>query len=155
MEKKFHFVYLTTNLVNGKQYVGDHSSDCVDDDYIGSGRPYFKSAVHLHGKKNFERKILEFFETKELAFNAQSKYIIEYQTLYPNGYNLSPTGGCMKNGMHSKESIEKMRKKHKGVRFTQEHKDNIGKSRKNIKYSEESKHLMSIHHAGGWKPHTS
>ena len=31
MERKFNYVYLTTNLVNGKQYIGDHSTDKIND----------------------------------------------------------------------------------------------------------------------------
>jgi len=39
-----------------------------------------------YGRKNFSRQILEEFESKELAFNAQEKYILLYDTLEPNGY---------------------------------------------------------------------
>ncbi len=31
-----NFVYLTTNLENGKQYVGSHEGD-ISDNYLGSG----------------------------------------------------------------------------------------------------------------------
>lgn len=92
-EYKYHYVYLTTNIVNGKQYIGDHSSNFLTDSYIGSGRPLFKNALQLHGKENFTKKILEYFLTKEDAFIAQEKYIKEYNTLSPNGYNISPFGG--------------------------------------------------------------
>jgi group I intron endonuclease len=108
MAKKFHFVYLTTNLINGKRYIGDHSSDIIDDSYLGSGRPYFQNALNEYGKENFKREILEFFNTKEEAFKAQEKYIINYNTLYPNGYNLSPMGGVGFNGCFSDETRKKM-----------------------------------------------
>jgi group I intron endonuclease len=87
-----HFIYLTTNLINGKKYVGDHSTDNLDDKYLGSGI-ILKKAIKKHGKENFERKILELFETKEEAFNAQEKYINEYNTLIPYGYNIDKSGG--------------------------------------------------------------
>ena len=83
---KYIFVYITTNLLNGKQYVGDHSTNNLNDGYIGSGYPYFIRAIKEHGKENFKREILEFFDTKEEAFAAQEKYIIQYNTLAPNGY---------------------------------------------------------------------
>ena len=37
MTKKYYFVYITTNLITGKQYVGDHSCDNLekDNEYIG------------------------------------------------------------------------------------------------------------------------
>jgi len=31
-----HYTYITTNLINGKQYVGDHSTDNLNDEYLGS-----------------------------------------------------------------------------------------------------------------------
>lgn len=34
-EYKFHIIYKTTNLINGKIYVGLHSTDNVDDGYLG------------------------------------------------------------------------------------------------------------------------
>lgn len=100
MEKKYNFVYVTTNLINGKQYVGDHSSDILDDDYLGSGRPLFENAIKKYGKKNFERKILEFFDTKEEAELNQEKYIRKLKThKSQGGYNLDWTGGICINGI--------------------------------------------------------
>jgi len=63
--EKLNFVYITTNLLNGKQYVGDHSTYNQDDGYLGSGRPYFSNAIKVYGKENFKREILEFFSTKK------------------------------------------------------------------------------------------
>jgi hypothetical protein len=34
----FYFVYKTTNLVNGKIYVGKHETDNLNDCYLGSGK---------------------------------------------------------------------------------------------------------------------
>jgi len=126
--KKFHYVYLTTNLINGKQYVGDHSTNNLNDNYKGSGillRKKFKQ----YRKENFKKEILEFFGTKQEAFNAQEKWINDYNTLVPNGYNISPKGGLHISGCHSKETIEKIRK------------GNLGKS---YKHTEETKKLISI-----------
>ena len=101
---KFHFVYLTTNIVNGKQYIGDHScNDISKDSYLGSG-VYFKNALSEYGKINFKREILQYFSSKEEAFNAQEIYIQKYDTLSPNGYNLSPKGGIKTvEGLSSKQ----------------------------------------------------
>jgi hypothetical protein len=34
----FHTVYRTTNLVNGKFYIGVHKTDDPNDGYLGSGK---------------------------------------------------------------------------------------------------------------------
>ena len=49
MDRKFNYVYVTTCLINNKQYVGSHCTDNIDDNYIGSGRLFLK-AVRKHGK---------------------------------------------------------------------------------------------------------
>lgn len=63
--KRYIFVYITTNLLNGKQYVGDHSSNNIENDiYLGSGS-YFKNALNEYGRENFKREILEFLIQKK------------------------------------------------------------------------------------------
>lgn len=57
-KKKFHFIYKTTNLVNGKYYIGMHSTDNLADGYIGSGKMLGHS-VNKYGKDNHKTEILE------------------------------------------------------------------------------------------------
>jgi hypothetical protein len=101
--RKYHYVYITTNKINGKQYVGEHSTRNIDDRYIGSG-DMLRDAIKKYGKFNFERRILERFMLKVDAYNAQSKYILQYNTFSPNGYNISPTGGLRVSGCFSEDS---------------------------------------------------
>jgi len=64
-----HYVYITTNVVNGRQYIGDHSSNNLNDNYLGSGVA-FRKAIKKYGKENFTKQILELFNTKEEAEGA-------------------------------------------------------------------------------------
>jgi len=155
-EKKYNVVYITTNLVNGKQYIGDHCSDNLNDNYLGSGS-YIQKAIKKYGKQNFKRKILESFHTNQEAFNAQEKYINEYNTLAPNGYNISPKGGHqvkqsvseetkqkMKNSakyrpIQSEETKIKRRKSLKGHIVAQETREKSRKSNKGKKRSKETR----------------
>jgi hypothetical protein len=139
--KQFHYVYLTTNLINGKHYVGDHSTDNLDDGYLGSGN--IINAFKKYGKQNFKKEILEYFNERNEAFLNQEKYIKEYNTLVPNGYNISPMGGLGFNGCHSKETKEKIKQTLKG---SKQSKETIEKRRKKLigkKRTQETKFKMS------------
>lgn len=144
--KKFHYVYVTTNLINGKQYVGDHSTNNLNDKYLGSGK-IIKEAIKKHGKNNFQCAILEFFDTKQEAFSSQEKYINELNTMIPNGYNLSPKGGanCF-NGL-SQESIEKLKKtlsnSIKGKPHNETWNKNVSEAKKGKNFSQEHKKHLS------------
>lgn len=56
MSKYIGFVYMWTNKINNKKYIGSHIGD-IDDGYIGSGK-HFLNAIKKYGIENFERNIL-------------------------------------------------------------------------------------------------
>jgi len=118
-EKKYIFIYLTTNLLTKKQYIGDHRCDNLEkDNYLGSGKILLK-AIKKYKRENFKREILEFFSTKKEAFESQGTYIDEYNTLIPNGYNISPKGGLGVRGCHSektKQTLSELRKGKPGIK---------------------------------------
>jgi NUMOD3 motif/Putative endonuclease segE, GIY-YIG domain len=176
MEKLFNFVYITTNLITGKQYIGDHSTNDLDSTktrrYLGSGN-YLYHALNEYGKENFKREILEFFPTKQEAFDAQEKYIIQHNTLVPNGYNISPKGGMNVKGCCSEETKEKIRNGNKGKKHSDKTKELWSKQRSgknngmygkgylikeekngmfNKHHSKKSKEKMSLHKKGKRSP---
>ena len=140
MEKtwKYNYVYIITNLLNGQQYVGDHSTNNLDDGYLGGGI-LITRARKKYGRHNFKKEILEFFNTKKEAFDAQKKWINEYNTIRPNGYNISPAGGTQCNGGYSNEmraQISKtVRKKYKEDPF---YRERIIEATTGVKQSEET-----------------
>lgn len=75
-EKKYHFLYKTTNLKNGTYYLGMHSTSKLDDGYLGSGKRLRRS-IRKYGKENFKIEILEFFESREDLSDAEKKLITE------------------------------------------------------------------------------
>lgn len=65
-QKKYHYIYKTTCTVNGKYYIGMHSTDNLEDGYLGSGKRLWYSRKK-HGDKNHVREILEYCsDRKEL-----------------------------------------------------------------------------------------
>lgn len=56
-------IYKTTNLCNGKYYIGQHRTNNVNDDYLGSGI-ILKDAIKKYGKNNFKKEILFIFDNE-------------------------------------------------------------------------------------------
>lgn len=123
-------MYITTNLINNRQYVGSHATNNLNDGYLGSGR-YFLKAINKYHPKNFKKEILEECRDILSARKLEEHYIIKYNTLYPNGYNISPKGGIGFNGAVLSESTkEKIGKGNKGKIRTTEMRKNISMGHK-------------------------
>lgn len=59
-----HFtVYKTTNIINGKVYIGSHITKNIHDDYLGSGK-YLKQAINKYGRENFTKEVLYVFDNR-------------------------------------------------------------------------------------------
>lgn len=67
------FTYLTICLINNKKYIGKYEGKDTDN-YLGSGS-LLKRAIVKYGKENFERIILEKYNTKEECREGEKKWI--------------------------------------------------------------------------------
>ncbi|HMS90753.1 MAG TPA: GIY-YIG nuclease family protein [Candidatus Absconditabacterales bacterium] len=104
-----HYVYITTNLINKKYYIGKHKGE-VDDRYLGSG-VVLKQAIEKYGKDNFEKEILVICSTEEEA-NHWERITIQEHLSDPNCYNIAPGGEGGYTIKHfSEEEKQKVRQK--------------------------------------------
>jgi hypothetical protein len=71
---KSYLLYRITNLINGKIYVGVHSTEDPNDGYMGSGRT-IQNAIKKYGIENFKKEILEFLESEETMYLAEAKIV--------------------------------------------------------------------------------
>jgi hypothetical protein len=78
-DKKYHFIYKTTNLINSKFYIGMHSTSNLNDGYIGSGKR-LKASIKKYGVDNFKFEILEYFNSRELLAERE-KYIVNQEMI--------------------------------------------------------------------------
>lgn len=87
--RKYKFIYKTTNNINGKIYIGQHITDRLNDGYKGSGI-VIEQAFKKYGKHNFKIDILEFYEgdSKEEFNNLERSYIEKFDSINLEvGYN--------------------------------------------------------------------
>ncbi len=77
--KKYHFIYRTTNTLSGRYYIGMHSTDNLNDGYLGSGT-YLKRSINKHGKENHSIEILEFLSSRE-ELAAREREIVSLQEI--------------------------------------------------------------------------
>ena len=83
-------VYLTTNLINNKKYVGIDSQN--NPEYFGSGL-YIKKAIKKYGKQNFKKEVLEICDNKEDLLKSEIKWILFYNAVDSKDfYNIHPGG---------------------------------------------------------------
>ena len=134
----FGYIYITTNLINGKKYIGQHRSKVFDFiNYKGSGK-ILKRAFKKYGKSNFKCELLESINNipticdtaKEL--NESEIYYIKYYNciLSDEYYNMAEGGQGKSYSALSPEEQQARNKK-------------ISESRKGQKLSEERKRKLS------------
>lgn len=89
--KKYHYIYKTTCKVTGKFYVGMHSSDSLDDGYLGSGKILGYSRKK-YGDENHVREILEFCSSRDELKQREKEIVCEELLADPLNINLKYGG---------------------------------------------------------------
>lgn len=133
MDNNRHFcVYCHINKITQRRYIG------LTGEYPPSKRwgynginykncVYFYYAIQKYGWDNFEHLILNDNLTQEEAKQLESYYIKLYNTLSPNGYNLT-LGGDYPHIL-APETKEKMRQSHLGKQCSEQTKINMSIAR--------------------------
>lgn len=90
-QKKYHYIYKTTCTVTGKFYVGMHSTDNLDDGYLGSGKILGYSRKK-YGDENHKREIVEMLPSRD-ELKLREKEIVNEELLnHPLNINLKYGG---------------------------------------------------------------
>ena len=112
MEEKLGIIYIPTNLINGKQYVGQTTRDLKE--RIKGHKKHgclLHNAIKKYGFKNF--KVISFSCPEKDLDWTETFLIKELNTLAPNGYNLQTGGSEFKH--HHELTIQKMKNNHADV----------------------------------------
>lgn len=158
--KTYYYIYEIVNLINGKTYIGQHTTQDLNDGYMGSGVNLLK-AFKKYGKFNFKKEIL-LFAVNQAALNFFEKCLVTEEFInQQNNYNLREGGGSkgklseeyilkLKGQKRTDKSRLKMSMAHKGKKLSDEHKRKIGLNGKHAKrflgrkHTEESKRKISL-----------
>lgn len=160
---KYYYVYKITNLVNGKIYIGKHSTNNLNDNYMGSG-VVLHQAYQKYGLECFNKEVIQFYTNNVELNQGEIYWIAQFNSTDPNiGYNRtfggdggSPTEETRrklsevqkgrvpwnKGKHHTEETKQKMSAAKKGKVNTEEHRRKISEARKGIHFSEEHKQKM-------------
>ena len=103
----YGYIYETTNLVNGKKYIGQRKFG-QREPYLGSGIA-LKRAIKKYGPENFSKRIICECETKEELDRMEIHYIAEANAVESKEYyNIVSGGGSTAGYKHSDETRNKM-----------------------------------------------
>ena len=167
--KAYNYIYKITNQINGKIYIGKHSTDNLNDGYMGSGI-LIRKAEKKYGKENFTKEYLAFCDTEE-KLNWFEKFYIKKYKARENGYNLTDGGDGSLGRYQSEETKMKISNTKSGVKVpklsialkgkpsgfkdkhhTEEAKRKISEGLKDKHRTEETKRKISEGHKGKSKP---
>lgn len=121
----YGYIYKTTNLINGKIYIGQKKSDkFLGQSYLGSGK-VIRREIRVHGKDNFKVELLEEIDCIEEMDEREIYWIAFYNSTNKEiGYNISEGGNVNRTFVgennpfygkhHSEETISKLREMNKG-----------------------------------------
>jgi len=159
-------IYLITNLLNHKKYVGI-TKFSLEERFSQHTKKGFllTEAIKKYGEQKFSIELIEEVESAERAYELEIFYIKEYNTKAPNGYNLTDGGdgivGWQPTNEYRQECSERVKQLHKnkkigmyGKTHTEETKQKMSESLKGNQnclgrvLSEETKSKISSSHKG-------
>lgn len=143
-------IYILTNTVNGKQYVGKDSClpSRINQHLRGQtpNCPAIHNAIKKYGNETFSVEIIQYPDISEEALNAVEHWKIrQFHTLSPNGYNLTEGGEGVFNP--SLEIRQKISEANKGKNHWMYGKSSEDHPMYGKKHSDEAKKKISENNA--------
>ena len=131
------FVYLITNIINGKRYVGQTTTSLERRWWFHckhSNCVYLHAAIEKYGPKNFMIEVICEPPSIDLMNELEAEYIQRYCTLAPNGYNLTEGGRVPR---HTETTRKKMSLSHMGIKPSEESRRKTAEGLRGIKRKHE------------------
>ena len=137
----YGYIYETTNLVNGKKYIGQRKAGRPEP-YLGSGK-HIRCAIKKYGIENFSKRILHECGSKEELDRMEVHYIAAANAVSDDKYyNIAIGGNTPMTGLKlSDEHRRKISEAQKGHVVSDETKRKMSASKRNM--SDETRKKMS------------
>lgn len=119
------YVYLITNTINGKKYIGSSRKSQIDENYYGSGKA-IKDALKKYGKNNFTRNIL--WQGEGDARKIETQWL-EYFDASNNPQFYNMTNDARGNSLHQEVTKNTVSEKLMGRKFSKEICEKISKAK--------------------------
>lgn len=151
--KKIWCVYMHTNLINNKKYIGITSLKNPHNRWRSDGSGYkrqtrFWNAIQKYGWENFKHEILLKNETKEYAEKVEKCLIRHYKTRNREyGYNITDGGEGVSGWKPNDEWRRKQSELKKNQVISEETRKKISKANKGHHVSDETREKISKNHA--------
>ena len=148
----YGFIYLITNNINGKQYVGQtvqtiekrfkrHCWKCT----TKIPRMPISHAIQKYGKENFSVQELRICFNQEELDEKEIYFSQLFNTMSPNGYNLKVGRGP---GHMSEELKKKIGDSNRGKKITEEQRKRLSEAHKGLPYPESNRQKAKERFAG-------
>ena len=118
--RKYHIIYRTTCIVTNRFYIGMHSTDDLNDRYLGSG-VRLRRSVAKHGADYHTREVLEILPSRQAASDREKELLSEELRADPLCMNCGPGGlGATDRPATTEETRAKLSASGKGKKRTNE-----------------------------------
>lgn len=101
----YGFIYITTNNINGKRYIGQKKYDNASrwKSYLGSGY-HLMNAIKHYGKENFSRDIVDLAYSEEELNKKEEEWIKKYNAVNDSSFYNMVEGGKVQESLKRKNS---------------------------------------------------
>jgi GTPase involved in cell partitioning and DNA repair len=140
-----YIIYRTTNILNGKIYIGKHQTKDINDGYLGSGIALEK-AIKKYGKESFKKEVLFIFNTEDEMNEKEKELVTESFIASNSNYNMGvggEGGSHFKGKSHSEKTKKLLSSIAKNQRHSEETRKKISEANRKRVLSEETKKKLS------------
>lgn len=117
VEEPYGFIYISTNMCNGKRYLGRRKFSEDWEYYLGSGA-IFKKAIKKYGRENFVRNIIDIAYSEDELNQKEYEYSVFLNIVDSDDWYNLVYGGGTTTGYHMSDETKKKQSDKAKERFS-------------------------------------